>query len=505
MAASMAILCAACGTTAAPSPSPTVRATAIPTRAPTETATVAPSPQPKQTAAVQRSPTASKTVVPTATSILSPTRTPEVKVYDQSLVISTYPFAPFLESETHPLYGMTVFRLNRAAYDVSGPAPEPKTYQTLVVENAYLKLTFLPELGGRLYQCLFKPTNQTLFYNNAVLKPSYWGPLPRDENWWLAAGGLEWAFPVHEHGYEWGAPWEVSVRREGERVTVALRRAAGAFQAQVEVSLAAGESRFTVEPRLKNVGDRAVPVQFWANAMLAPGGASVGPGLTFVFPASQAVVHSTGDPAIPGEHSAISWPVVDGRDLSRYANWRNWLGVFAPEPLPPFFGVYDDRADVGVARVVDGVGGVKLFGFGAEFPDIPTFTVDGSSYVELWAGANRTFWPEDDRLLQPGESLGWREVWIPLAGTGGFTDATADAALRLQRDDDGLVLAAYSPVRRKAVLKLTAAGAGLLTRSLLLDPTDAYLEKIAAPATNGPLHLQLFSEDGILLGETALP
>ena len=403
-----------------------------------------------------------------------------MRVYERSLVIATYPFAPYLESETHPLYGMAVLGLNRAAYEASRPAPQPRTYQALVVENAYLKLTFLPELGGRLYQCLFKPTNQTLFYNNAVLKPSFWGPLPRDENWWLAAGGLEWAFPVHEHGYEWGAPWEVSVRREGERAVVTLRRAAGRLEAQVVVSLAGGEARFTVEPRLTNFGDRALPVQFWANAMLAPGEDSVGPGMKLVFPASQVVVHSTRDAALPGERSTFAWPIADRRDLSLYANWRDALGVFALEPLPAFFGTYDEQTRFGVARVVHGAGGLKLFGFGAEFADIPTFTDDGSSYVELWAGANRTFWPEDDRLLQPGESLGWREVWIPVAGTGGFTTATSEAVLFLEQVGNELILAAHSPVQRKATLKLMAGGAEVLTRSLLLEPAHPHVEKAAA-------------------------
>jgi hypothetical protein len=217
------------------------------------------------------------------------------------------------------------------------------------------------------------------------------------------------------------------------------------------------------------------------------------------------VVHSTGDSSIPGERSVIAWPLVNGRDLSRYANWRNWLGIFAQEPLPAFFGAYDSQSNFGVARVVSGVGGVKLFGFGAEFPDISTFTDDGSSYVELWAGANRTFWPENDRLLQPGESIGWREVWIPIAGTGGFTGATAEAALRLHRNGAEILLAAASPVKRQAILRLSAGNGELLSRRLSLDPAHPYLERVSLPAPGGSLHLQLFSEDGILLAQTSLP
>lgn len=424
-------------------------------------------------------------------------------MYEETIAISTYPFAAYLMADFNPVYGGMVLRLDRAAYEASGPSPAPRAYRALVVENEHLRLTFLPELGGRLYQCVYKSTGQPLFYNNGVLKPTYWGPLRRDENWWLAAGGLEWAFPVHEHGYEWGAPWDAAVRRQGDSVQVILSREAGALRAEVVVALAAGEGRFTVSPRLTHTGGRALPVQFWANAMLSPGGASVGPDLRFVFPAARVVVHSTGDPALPGEGQAMSWPLAGDRDLSRYAEWRNWLGVFAAEPLPPFVGVYDARADMGAARVLSGAGGAKLFAFGAEFPDFATFADDGSGYVELWAGANRSFWPADDRLLAPGESLGWTETWIPIAGLGGFTVATEEAVVRLERDGDGVVVAAYSPVERRAFLQGTAAGASLVSERVSLGPGRPFVRRL--PSADGPLYLRLYADDGILLAEAACP
>lgn len=424
-------------------------------------------------------------------------------MYEDTITIPTYPFAAYLTASSDAVSGGTVLRLNRAAYEASRPSPAPRPYRALVLENEHLRLTFLPELGGRLYQCVHKPGGQPVFYNNRVLKPTYWGPLPRDENWWLAAGGLEWAFPVNEHGHEWGTPWDVAVRRQGSGVEVILRRETGGLRAEVRVTLVAGEGRFAVSPRLTNTGDRPLPVQFWANAMLAPGGVSVGPELQFVFPVAQAVVHSTGDPALPGEGQTMTWPSFGGRDLSRYGEWRNWLGVFAAEPLPAFVGAYDARADVGVARVLSGVGGVKLFAFGSDFPDFATFADDGSAYVELWAGANRSFWPADDRMLAPGESLGWSETWIPVAGLGGFTAATRDAVVRLEREGDGVTVAAYSPVERRAVLQATAGGATLVSERVLLGPGHPWVRRL--PSAGGPLHLRLYADDGILLAEQVCP
>ena len=70
------------------------------------------------------------------------------------------------------VYNMAYSVFDRAAYEASGPLPAGVTYQTLTLENDYLRLTFLPEVGGRLYEVFYKPTGHRLTYRNPVLKPS---------------------------------------------------------------------------------------------------------------------------------------------------------------------------------------------------------------------------------------------------------------------------------------------------------------------------------------------
>ena len=48
--------------------------------------------------------------------------------------------------------------------------------------------------------------------------------------------------------------------------------------------------------------------------------------------------------------------------------------------------------------------GAKLFA--GKGLDPALWTDDGSTYVELWGGANRTFFPEDDRTLAAGRRRG---------------------------------------------------------------------------------------------------
>ena len=93
-------------------------------------------------------------------------------------------------------------------------SPINRTFQTIVLQNEYLELVILPELGGRIYQCRFLPTGQPLLYNSRVAKPTNWGP--SDQGWWLALGGIEFALPVDEHGYLTAQPWDASVTRQGD-------------------------------------------------------------------------------------------------------------------------------------------------------------------------------------------------------------------------------------------------------------------------------------------------
>ncbi|MCZ7671376.1 MAG: DUF5107 domain-containing protein [Chloroflexi bacterium] len=66
-----------------------------------------------------------------------------------------------------------------------------RTFQAITLHNRYVSATVLPELGGRLYQFTDKMTGRQLLYNNPILKPTVWG----HRGWWLASGGIEWAFP----------------------------------------------------------------------------------------------------------------------------------------------------------------------------------------------------------------------------------------------------------------------------------------------------------------------
>jgi hypothetical protein len=351
-----------------------------------------------------------------------------------TITIPAHVVEPALVREYNATYNMFYYRLDRNRYDPG--RIENRTFTLIVLENDYLKLSVLPELGGRIYQVIFKPTGNNEFYQNPVLKPSPWGP--SEMGWWLGAGGMEWGLPVEEHGYEWGVPWQYAISdlADGARIAVWDTDANDRLRVMVSITLLDNQALFHIAPSIENPTNHPIDYKFWLNAMLAPGPAnSPSQDLRFIMPTDQVTVHSTGDPRLPGAWAGMSWPIYNGVDWSRLGNWRQWFGFFQrPQAAGDFQAVYDESYDEGVVRAYNsGVAqGAKGFGFGwgqdAISPDL--YTDDQSAYVEMHGGVGPTF--ADTRRLEPGQRITWTEQWYPVAGLGGLTWANAQVALHLE-------------------------------------------------------------------------
>jgi uncharacterized repeat protein (TIGR01451 family) len=353
-----------------------------------------------------------------------------------SINIPSYPYYDHLKSRKNSIYNMRYLYLDWGAYYNSHPNPTDRSLTAIVLENDYLKLTVLPEIGGRIYSCQFKPTGNNEFYSNTVLKPTHWGP--SDQGWWLAAGGMEWCLPVEEHGYESVKSWSYTTASATNGVTLTLQdtTADDRIRATIDVYLPTERAYFIVQPRIENPTGSTINYKYWTNAQIAPGpNNTLSSDLEFVFPVDQVTVHSTGDSSLPDEGQAISWPWYNGRDMSRLGNWHEWLGFFErPSAQRGFMGAYDHSADEGIARVftTDIARGAKGFAFGWSNPiKSSNWTDDDTYYAELHGGLAPTF--DDEASLDAGAHVEWSEVWYPVAGIGGLTYANREAALYLDK------------------------------------------------------------------------
>lgn len=205
-----------------------------------------------------------------------------------------------------------------------------------------------------------------------------------------------------------------------------------------KLSLDADHSYLIIQPWARNLSSSPQSYQLWLNGMLAPGGNTVSGQTQFIIPAGQVTVHSTRDGGLPGEGSALPWPIYGGRDLSFYGNWDGWLGFFAPTNAG-YSGIYGHANGQGLVRAYSSgwPAGLKIFGPSTLSPDLWT---DGSTnYVEMWSGATSSF--NQYATLDPGQRVDWTEYWYPINDTGGFNFANNQAALLLPGTESGAEVA----------------------------------------------------------------
>jgi hypothetical protein len=377
-------------------------------------------------------------------------------------------------------------RLNFDA--VTGPAP--RAYRAVFIQNRYVQLVVVPELGGRILRWTDRTTGRQLFYANPVVKPTGWGY----RGWWLATGGMEWSFPTDEHGLNEYRAWQHELLWNGVRVWDTDDRTGLAVE--VTIRLDGEHSYFALTPRITNPTGEPQSYQFWANAMLTLSDHNApSADLTFVLPDDAVTVHSTGDGGLPGRGGQMAWPVHNGRDFSRYSEWRQHLGVFAHPAQAGFVGAYDLGSDQGVVRVFPHAvaTGVKIFCLG----DLPadTWTDDGSRYFELWGGLTSTFW--DYWTLQPGDSVAWTERWYPVSGIGGYNWANEEVAIRLVPSGGEAQVAVAATRALRTTVVLLRDGVEVQRWEATIAPGQPF-HATGGPASDGDWTVQVLEGDTVI-------
>jgi hypothetical protein len=427
----------------------------------------------------------------------------EVLLYEEQVAIPTYPYARYQSDAIDPIYRWPYKRMDMERFRREAPSPQTRTYRLLVLENSYLKLLILPELGGRIWQVIHKPSGAPMFYQNSVVKPTHWGQA--NQLGWLALGGLEWGLPVIEHGYDWGVPWQFDLHQNDKQqaaVRLFTPHDGRLLYASITVSLRAGEAMFMIEPQLTNLSQQPLTFSFWLAAMLAPGsGKRPSAQLHFVLPSQQVMLHSAGDATLPAAQATFSWPRFQGRNLSQLGEWRQYLGFFeAPSAHGPFAGVYDPFYDAGAVRVfpADRARGSKIFALGwHDALASDNYTDDQSMYVELHGGLAPSFF-EETHLPARG-TIGWREVWYPVQGIGDLSVANERGALSVRRLAGRLEVGFYPTRPLRGTLVVASAGKELWRAETRADPVTPIRRQLKLDMLPNQIEVRIEDETGRIL------
>ena len=137
-----------------------------------------------------------------------------------------------------------------------------KSYEAYVLENDYIKITIIPELGGRIYSALDKTNQYEFVYRNIVIKPSLIGMVGS----WIS-GGLAWGFP-HHHGLLTMAPFEhCSVENSDGSKTLWMAKTDHRHRMRMRLGITVrpGSSYIEAEVFLDNRTPLVNSFLFWAN------------------------------------------------------------------------------------------------------------------------------------------------------------------------------------------------------------------------------------------------
>ena len=237
--------------------------------------------------------------------LVSSARSDEVKIYEKPLTIPTYRLG---KPEMMPRWKVRLGRIY--PYTMLDKLTEEKyerTYRALWVENEYVKVLVLPEIGGRVHGAQDKTNGYQFMFDQKVIKPALVGLAGA----WIS-GGVEWNFPDgHRQSCFRPMDWRLVENPGGSRTiwTGEIERVYG-MRWSAGVTVHPGRNWVEGKVRLFNCTPYPHSFQYWGNC-----GVRGTPEFRLITPGEIATSH--------GKHRFYRWPVHNGKDL-RF--WKNAPG-----------------------------------------------------------------------------------------------------------------------------------------------------------------------------------
>nr|MBA2396764.1 DUF5107 domain-containing protein [Ktedonobacteraceae bacterium] len=400
--------------------------------------------------------------------------TSQVQIWEEVVEIPTYGVG---EPEQNPLF------LERRVYQGSAgkvyPYPvietildecKPQPYRLVVLENAFVRIEIMPEIGGRVYRALDKTNNYDFVYYNRVIKPALVGLAGP----WIS-GGIEFNWPQHHRPNTFG-PVEYTLEEPADgSKTLWISEIDRMYGTKMTAgfTLHPGKAYLEIQVQLYNRTPEPQTFLWWANPAVVANDSTQS-----VFPPD---VHAVFD---HGRRDVSAFPLAKGTyykvdysagvDISWYKNIPVPTSYMAYHSNYDFIGGYDHARHAGLLHIANHhvSPGKKQWTWGnGEFGRVwnRNLTDQDEAYIELMVGVYTDNQP-DFSWLQPYEEKSFKHYFMPYKDIGMIKNASIDAAINLEVDS----------MKQSATLGVYATSAFPAASISLAGKQHAYIDEVAS-------------------------
>ncbi|MBP3481810.1 MAG: DUF5107 domain-containing protein [Alistipes sp.] len=404
-----------------------------------------------------------------------------VRIWSEPLELPTYVVgAP----ETAPSFSRNFAfqRARRSVYPLAmndniTDRKEMRTYNALYLENEYVKLCVLPEIGGRLFYAVDKTDGYDIFYHQHVIKPSNVGMTGA----WIS-GGVEWnVFHHHRGTSQLPVDYKLVENADGSAtIWVGETEYRHRMSWAIGMTLHPDKSYIEITGRLINQTADTNSILYWSNVAT-----SVNPDYQIFFPQSTefGVYHAKNSFChYPVSHEVFTGKdyYADGLDVSWWKNHKEPNSIFIWNHRKDFLGGYDHAAKAGTMlcgdhNIVKG-GKFWLWGpgkYGAKW-DCEVLTDNDGPYCELMVGAYSDNQP-DYSWISPYEVKEFTKYWYGVRDLGGIGDGCERGAVNFTLEKGRLFFAANATeVMHGAKITLEVGGRELVAETIDIAPDKPF-------------------------------
>lgn len=356
--------------------------------------------------------------------------------------------------------------------------PIKKDWKVVTLENDYIKLWVLPEIGGKVWGAIEKSTGEEFLYKNEVIK---FRNIAMRGPW--TSGGIEFNFGIigHHPSTATAVDYQTRTNTDGSvSCIVGNTDLPSNTKWTVEIRLEKDKAYFETNASWYNASPLTESYYNWMTAA-----AVATNDLEFFIPGNKYVEH---------DGTAHNWPIDEkGRNLAMYKN-----NTFGPAKsyhvvgeYNDFFGGYyhDTNFGYGQWASYEEMPGQKLWLWalsrsGGIWEDLLTDT-DGQ-YIEFQAG--RLFDQYFPGATNPISQVGfdpyvmdtWSEIWFPYKEIGGMEDASKHGVLNVEYENGEAYVGLNALQNLNHELQIQVNGEIIFTEKLNLKPMEVFSTKFSA-------------------------